>query len=277
VILCSSGVFFRREDDGRLVSPRNNHVDDVLAEGPRMPVDGIEILITRLMVGSLKEEVEKLVESSIRFPTVHGPKRVGAALPSSEAIKQLDEAAWFAAAIGAEQMVLHLWDLPESDSDLAGRLDAVVVAADVAEKHSIRLLIETIPCRMSTPLRNVQRILEHEPRVGVALDTEFLAMHGELDEAQAADWLWANGHVGHLHIKDYDGVLSEAESSRRYLMPGEGRIDFAAVFKTLEKRGFPGAVSLEAAHFLPDGKPDIESACRALKRMNHSPWSFHTS
>ena len=159
---------------------------------------------------------------------------MGAALPSPEAIAQLDEAALFAAAIGANQMVLHLWDLPESDSDLPGRLDAVVIAADVADKHSVRLLIETIPCRVSTPLRNVQRVLEHEPRVGVALDTEFLAMHGELEEALAADWLWNDGRVGHVHVKDYDGSLSESDGSRRYLMPGEGRIDFGAVFKTLE-------------------------------------------
>ncbi|MBW3587890.1 MAG: sugar phosphate isomerase/epimerase [Actinobacteria bacterium] len=239
-----------------------------------MPVDGIEILVTRRMVGSLKQAVDKLGASSIRCPTIHGPKRVGAALPSPEAVVQLDEAAWFAAAIGAREVVLHLWDLPESDTDLAGRLDAVVIAADLADKHGVRMLIETIPCQASTPLRNIQRVLEREPRVGVALDTEFLAIHNELEEAFASDWLWADGHVRHVHIKDYDGNTSEPDGTRRYLMPGDGLIDFPSAFKALEDRGFSGAVSLEAANYLDDGRPDIESASRALARMAHSPWSF---
>lgn len=274
MILCSSGVFFQRRADGRLESPRNDHVEDILKDGPRMPVDGIEILVTKSMVGSLMEAVDKLVASSVRFPTIHGPKRVGAALPSPEAVAQLDETAWFAAAVGAGEVVLHLWDLPESDADLAGRLEAAVIAADVADKHGVTLLIETIPCQVSTPLQNIQRVLEHEPRVGVTLDTEFLAMHEELEEALAADWLWADGRVGHVHIKDYDGHVLGPDGARRYLMPGDGLINFRALFQALDERGFSGTVSLEAANYLHDGKPDIGSACRALARMSHTPWSF---
>ncbi len=274
MILCSSGVLFHRGPDGRLVAPRDDHVADILSVGPRMPVDGIEVLVTRRMVGSLKEAADRLLVSSMSFPVIHGPKHVGAALPSQEAVSQLDEAAWFAATIGAQDLVLHLWDLPESDTDFAGRLKAVVIAADVAAKHGIRLLIETIPCQESTPLRNLERVLEHEPRVGVALDTEFLALHGELEEALAADWLWAEGHVRHVHIKDYDGNLSGPDGTRRYLMPGDGLIDFPGVFRAFNKRRFPGTISLEAATYLHDGKPDIEGACRAIARMSHSPWSF---
>lgn len=274
MILCSSGVFFHRGPDGRLVAPRDNHVKDIVSVGPRMPVDGIEVLVTRRMVGSLKEAADRLLASSMSFPVIHGPKHVGAALPSREAITQLDEAAWFAAAIGAQDVVLHLWDLPESDTDFTGRLRAVVIAADVAAKHGVRLLVETIPCQESTPLRNIKRVLEHEQRVGVALDTEFLALHGELEEALQADWLWDEGHVRHVHIKDYDGNLSNPDGARRYLTPGDGLIDFPAVFGAFNKRGFSGTVSLEAATYLHDGKPDIEKACRVLARMSHSPWSF---
>lgn len=238
-----------------------------------MPVDGIEVLVTRGMVGSLSEAADRL-KGSLRFQVVHGPKRAGAALPSREGVAQLEEAARFTAAIGAQSMVLHLWELPDSDEKFAGRLGAVVIAADIAERYAVRLLIETIPCRVSTPLRNIERVLEHEPRVGVALDTEFLAMHGELERALEAKWLWDDRHIGHVHIKDYDGNLSGPDGERRYLMPGDGLIDFPNVFRTLSERAYSGTVSLEGATYQEGGQPDIEAALRAIARMSHSPWAY---
>lgn len=274
MILCSSGVFFHRADDGRLFVPGDSDLEAVVAYGPRMPVDGIELLVTRRMVGTLGAAADLLSDVPLRFPVIHGPKLAGAALPDEGAVSILAESAAFASRLGAHSMVLHLWDLPDSDVDMAGRLDAVVVAADVAADHGIRLLIETIPCVHGTPLKNLRLVVDHEPRVAIALDTEFLAMHDELDEALATDWLWAGGLVGHIHLKDFDGSPVGPDGLRRYLVPGNGGIDFGAVFDALGRRGFSGSVSLEAVTWLPDGRPDIEEACRAIRRLGHSPWSF---
>ncbi len=48
-------------------------------------------------------------------------------------------------------VVLHLWDLPESDADFAGRLEAVVVAADVVAKHGVTLAVSRAGFRRDAP------------------------------------------------------------------------------------------------------------------------------
>lgn len=272
-ILCSSGVFFHRSPEGQLVSPSNDHVGDILSMAPEVSSDGIEVLVTRRMVGSLNEAAKRLA-GKLRIPVVHAPKHAGALLPSNEGVTQLEEATRFAFEVGARSVVLHLWDMPASDEDFDNRLEAAVIAADLAAAHGIRLLIETIPCRVHTPLTNIKRVLDHEPRAGVTLDTEFLALHGELEKALHADWLWEGDLVGHIHVKDFDGNLADPDGNRRYLMPGAGGIDFPEVFRVLDERGFAGTVSLEAAVHLSDGRPDLEAARRALSRMSHSPWTF---
>ena len=88
---------------------------------------------------------------------------------------------------------------------LDGRLDAVVLAADIFENHGVAPPSRRSVSGVGTTLRNIERVQEREPRVGVALDTEFVAMHDEVDDALTADWLWPN--VLHVHVKDFaDGA-----------------------------------------------------------------------
>ncbi len=266
------GVFFVRGPDGRWIVPDGPDVGAIIELGPQLGVDGIEILVTRGMRGHLDAVAELLDDMMLPVPAVHAPKRVGAALPDDAAVAALDETARFAARIGAGVAVLHLWDLPEGDRNFDARLDAVVLAADVFAPHDVTLAIETIPCLEGTPLRNIERVLEREPRAAVALDTEFLAMHDEIDDALAADWLWP--HVRHIHVKDFGGSLVDADGNRRYLLPGDGSNDFAKLFSTLDRRGYAGAISLEANAVLPEGGLDMDALRRCFSRMSHSPWRF---
>ncbi len=160
------------------------------------------------------------------------------------------------------------------DKDFPGRLSAAVIAADLAEDEGVSVAIETIPCLKGTPLSNVERVLEHEPRTSVALDTEFLAFHGELDDALTASWLWNDGVVSHIHLKDFADGLFDAEGTRRYRALGDGAIDFRAFFQALEDHKFSGSVSLEAAPPSPSGGPDVEAIRRSLKRIRERPWRF---
>jgi sugar phosphate isomerase/epimerase len=126
---------------------------------------------------------------------------------------------------------------------------------DTAAAYNLALAVETIPGRMGTPLANVRLALEGDPRCGVTLDTEFLGFYGQLAESLAADWLWADDRVRHVHLKDFDGRLSVG-GVRRYLLPGEGSLDLQGFLDGLDQRGYKHAVTLESSALTPSGELD---------------------
>ncbi len=89
-----------------------------------------------------------------------------------------------------------------------------------------------------------------------ALDTEFLALHDQLDAVFAASWLWQERLVRHVHLKDFDGLLASKEG-RRYLHPGEGQVDFRRFVQQLRAAGFDGALSLEARAIDAEGQVEV--------------------
>ncbi|HEV2124391.1 MAG TPA: TIM barrel protein, partial [Chloroflexota bacterium] len=95
------------------------------------------------------------------------------------------------------------------------------------------------------------------------LDTEFLTMHGELDLALDASWLWTESRVAHIHIKDFDGVLVDQKGRHRYLHPGEGTIPFDRWVHGLAMQGYTGPIVLESTAVDSAGAVDV-------RRLNHS-------
>lgn len=259
-LLCSTGAFSRFPD---LTDHRR-----VLEFAPRLPVDALELLV--FPTWDLDAVAAELASSAVDLPVVHADKTVGAALGAATleeraaAAARLEDNVRFAARVGAGVVVLHLWDLPESDADLSRNIEAVERCHDAAAAEGVVLAIETTPCDHATPLANVAAVLAAESRAAVALDTEFLALHEELDAALAADWLWHRPVVRHVHVKDYGGSLRGTDGLRRYLQPGEGELDFPAVIESLRERGFTGTLSLESSAVGPDGEVDVGRIERSL-------------
>jgi sugar phosphate isomerase/epimerase len=131
----------------------------------------------------------------------------------------------------------------------------------------LKLAVETIPCRCNDPLSNIYRAVEQEPDILVALDTEFLAMHNQLEAALEADWLWRQDRVCYIHIKDYHGDVYSTDNFRRYLHPGEGDIDFPKFFDALKLRNFRGYISLEASVVNNSGIRDIDKLKKSLSTL----------
>jgi len=261
VILCSSGVLFEAD---------RPHVESILRMGPDVDADGLEVLVVRDMIDALDEAADKLNASGLSFPAVHAPKLAGSLMPGDEGVRQVVGSARFARAIGARVVVLHLLDLPESDNKFDERLEVATLVADIAADEGVDFAIETIPCLQSTPIANIERVLEHEPRLSVALDTEFLAYHDEIGAALRAGIL---DHVVHIHIKDFTGSLVDENGRRRYHAPGEGDIDFPAFFAALEQYNYTGAVSIESA-LRREGQRDVDYVNRSLARISRNPWAF---
>lgn len=237
---------------------------------PRLDVDGLELSISRVWDAGRVEH--DLAATGLRFATAHLDKRIGAELieDAAAALAQLESDCRLAASLGATLVVLHLWELPVGDRRLGDNLELLPACLDVAEATGVALTVETIPCSQGSPLENVHRALDTDDRCRITLDTEFLAHHGQLDDALADDALWER--VAHLHVKDYGGALRDAANTRRYLIPGEGTIDFARVFGTLRERGYDGALTLEVSAVTPAGGVDEQRFRAAESWLRERPW-----
>lgn len=264
-LLCSSGAFGRYPT---LI----DHLD-IAKYAPTLPVEGLEIMYYPEWTPLIEQIASDLLATGLRFPALHVEKNAGPALISENAEERAQGRAWLRAScrlgqlVGARVAVFHLWGMPGSDEYIERNLAVLGECIDIAEEHELELAVETIPCLKSTPLAVLRRVVEQDLRCRVALDTEFLAIHGEVEEALAADWLWSDGLVRHIHLKDYDGQQYTTDNYRRYLHPGEGKLDFPRFFARLAQRNFVGNLSLEASVVSPDGARDIVRLQNSLEHI----------
>lgn len=261
-LLCSTGAISR--------GPDATSESRVTRYGPRLAADGLEVMIYATWYGNLDAIASRFRAVGRPMPVTHGEKSIGPDLVSSDtairdrAIIRFDENCRFTAAIGADRIVLHLWGLPDGDALIDRQLEDLPRLLDIADRHAVTLAVEAIPCVVSDPLSVIQRVIETDGRVRVTIDTEFLAMHGQLDAVFAARWLWANGSVVHIHIKDFDGQLLDQRGRRRYLLPGLGTIDFERWFASLAETGYQHAITLEAPVVDDTGHVDVDAANASL-------------
>jgi sugar phosphate isomerase/epimerase len=261
-LLCSTGAFSRYPDytDYRAV----------LTYGPQLDVDGLELMFYPQWAGQLDEIAAALRQSGLRFPALHVEKSVGTALGSlqeeerEQGLRMLEANCRLGHALGSRLLVFHLWGWPELDDRLEINLSYLRHCLDLAQRYGLVLAVETIPARHADPLSNVLRAVEQDTRTKVALDTEFLARYGQVEEALKAEWLWQEPIVRHVHIKDFEEALFSRENSRRYLHPGEGEIDFTSVFAALKAHNFHGNISLEASAINAEGVVNVEQLQKSL-------------
>jgi sugar phosphate isomerase/epimerase len=264
-LLCSTGAFGRYPT---LI----DHMD-IAKYAPPLPVAGLEVMYYPEWTPQIEQIAGDLLAMSLRFPAIHVEKNAGPALISENTAERAQGREWLRASchlgklIGARVAVFHLWGMPTSDEQIERNLAVLSECIDIAEAYGLELAVETIPCAKSTPLEIIQRVIEQDSRSRVALDTEFLAIHNQVEAALAADWLWENNRVRHIHLKDYDGQQYTADGYRRYLHPGEGQLDFTALLANLKERKFTGNLSLEASVVSPDGSRDTQKLQNTLENL----------
>ena len=207
---------------------------------------------------------ESVVEDLHGLPivTAHADKRIGASLSGDEpAFDRFILDCRIASALGAGLVVLHLWELPDGDRYLERNLAQLPRLLDAAEEQGLTLAVETIPCTLGTPLDNVRRACERDPRCRVTLDTEFLALHAQLDQAHELGEL-----IAHVHVKDFVPAVWGTKP-RRYLLPGEGTLDIDGF---LDRLPYDGTLTLEMSAVGANGEIDpdrLEAASAWLRRL----------
>lgn len=267
-ILCSTGILTRE--------PEQTDHKAIVEHAPKLGAAGFELVLYEAWYGHLDEVVEELKGSGLSFPAVHADKSIGAGLGSEDAdeaeegLATLEVNCRAAAALGAQIVVLHLWDDPTGDEALDRNLDRLPSCVDTAEAYKMTLAVETIPGIGGTPLANIQLALEREPRCRVTLDSESLGFHGQLDESISSDWLWADNQVRHVHLKDFDGRLRDGSGGRRFLLPGEGSLDLQSFLGGLVERKYGGAICLEGSAVMGSGELDdarIEQIATVVQQL----------
>lgn len=261
-LLCSTGVFSREPDfaDHQAMLDRTKAIN----------AQQFELIYYSDWYDRSLQISQDLAQSGVAFPVLHAEKSIGPLLstPDKEsrqlALHRLNENCKMARAVESNLLVLHLWGLPDSDNSLERNLEALPECADICETYGVGLSIETVPCAKNNPLENIKQALACEPRISITLDTEFLAMHEQMDLAMGEDFLWKPSAVKHIHIKDYDGAPVDSYQRRRYLHPGEGAINFEDIFAKLHGYQYQGSISLESSALNVEGDVDFDKANRSL-------------
>lgn len=269
-VLCSTGVVTR--------APDKTDYREILEHGPALGARALELLVHQEWYSHLDEVIDELRNSKLSFPVAHAAKELAAGLGAEEANKadealgQLEDNCRLASALGGETLVLHLWEQPTGDQELERNLDRLPACLDVAEASNLVVAVETITGTAGTALANVRLAVERDDRCRVTLDTEFLGFHGELEESLAAGWLWADDRVRHVHLKDFDGRMRDADGPR-YLFVGEGNLDLDGFLAGLRERGYEGAVTFEGSARRPSGELDparLQKAAGIVRELSGS-------
>jgi sugar phosphate isomerase/epimerase len=269
-ILCSTGAFSRDPD---VTAPR-----DIIKKAKRIPCDGFELIFYPEWYNDIKAVTDEFQHAEVNWQALHTEKSIGPLLgtgSTDDAILALDRFrrnCEFAKALGISMLVLHLWGLPDSDTNISTNIKQLEEILRLVERFNLELTIETIPCINSTPLTHVRRIMSLFPSISLTLDTEFLAMHGELDAALEDSNI--RSAIRHVHIKDFDGAMTNPDGSRRYLHPGEGSIDLTKfIHKVMQLEQRP-SICLESTSVQPNGHVELATVVKDLGYLYSAISSF---
>jgi len=229
----------------------------------------LEFIVYRNWYDNMEDILRRLCNTGKRVPVFHSAKMIGDNFYLSdkkELGKYYDEFAKnceYAVRLNSERIVLHLWEISNSDRNIENNILAAFKCSEIAKEHSLILSVETIPCEISTPISVLKMIREAGVDCGFTLDTKHLASHKEISRIKE-DWLWDDSYPElHFHIRDY---VSE-EMQYGSLHPGEGNIDFQDMLKFVQNKGEHNYITLEASSVKWEGEMFLHKCDQSIEYM----------
>lgn len=175
---------------------------------------------------------------------LEGPITIGLVPPEhrEQRVKELKQAADYAAKFGIQSITTHVGFLPENPKDqlYIDTVEALKEICSHCKDLGIDFLFETGQETPVTLLRTIEWIgLDN---VGINLDTANVILYGK---GNPVDSLEVFGkYVKDLHIKD--GCFPTNGNNLGKQVPlGEGKVDFKAVIDGLKKLGYTGPLTIE--------------------------------
>ena len=157
-------------------------------------------------------------------------------------VKNLCDGADFAKLLGVTDVVTHMGFIPEDPNDplFGGFCVAVRTVAQHLQKNGQYLLFETGQETPVTMLRCFEKV--GTDNLGVNLDTANLILYGKANPVDALDVF--GKYVRNLHAKDGLYPVNGHDLGKETPV-GEGKVDFAALFRKLRELGYDGDITIE--------------------------------
>ena len=231
---------------------------------PQLACDGFEFILYDSWYAQMEDLTAFLKEIRLNIPVLHCEKSLtehiarGGEEEEKEAFRLFEINCRLANDIGAEKMVLHLWNGIISDTRFENNLRAYPALRETAEKHGLTLLVENVICRRD-PMTHWVELYRHYPDIKFVFDTKMADFHRQLEwlYREEYDWLWKENHILHYHVNDYGGGYMDW-NNLRVLQLGKGHIDFDQFFSFVKKTGYRGDFTFEGTAFDQTGYVDLD-------------------
>lgn len=254
-ILCSTGALLKYGGDYTLLESLSK----------QLTCDGYEFMMDSPYykeVEALKRYFQKI---KLYIPIVHCEKSIGENISKGGKLEWIDAYEKFAIncdiakSIGAEKMVIHLWDGRTSDSNFQNNLLGYYQFNEIAQKNGLDLLVENVVCTVENPMKHLCELRKLYPNIHFVFDTKMAAFHEQLELLYEPEynWLWKNGHICHYHVNDYSGGYMDWEHLQS-LPIGKGKIDFVRFFEFINKIGYDSFLTVEATAHNDKGVVDVK-------------------
>lgn len=254
-ILCSTGALIGR--------PNGRDYRLLRQFCPQLDCDGFEFIFYDSWYQEAEQLTAFLKEQRLNIPVMHCEKSLAEHISAggreelNEAFRLFEINCRLAETIGADKMVLHLWNGKISDTHFENNLKAYPALREKAEKHGITLLVENVVC-LQDPMSHWVELYRHYPDIRFVFDTKMADFHRQLELLYAPEyeWLWRENHILHYHVNDYGGEYMDW-SNLKVLMLNKGHIDFDRFFRFTRKTGYTGDYTFEGTGFDHTGQVRI--------------------
>lgn len=130
-----------------------------------------------------------------------------------------------------------------------------------AEKEGVLLLIEPEPGLLIETADQFLELMQHIDSPAVALNFDIGHAYCVKDEPATTIPRLAK-HIRHFHLEDI-----AATRVHHHLVPGDGAIDFAAVFKAIRAMNYQGWITIELYPFVDDPDAAARTAFERVKTI----------
>lgn len=232
--------------------------------------DGFEFMMYGSWYDSWKTVLADMRAMDLNIPTFHVEKRVGERITLGD----LEETrrvfcinCEMAAGLGAEKLVMHLWDGRPSDGNFEANAGEYAFLSSIAREHDLLLTVENVVCAYNDPITNITGLHKMYPDIAFTYDFKMAQFHDQVKKTFAPEnmWLW-QGAVKHVHFSDIDADPMDW-TRLRSLHPGEGRIDFGFICQKLKEVGYNGYITIESTSVAEDGRIETEKLNNSLARI----------